>query len=118
MSPGIGLAGHLAAAQIYLNITPEQEPAWHDYCQAIIAMLDQPPPKPDQGPSLMAERMARETLSRAPQAQALLAAVTTLRASLDPAQLERLARMEPAPHADMPPPPNDGPHDGPNGKPS
>jgi len=112
--PGMEIAGRLAAAEVYLGITDEQEPAWRTYCAALIDFLEPAPPQPGDEPALMAERMARDTLQRGEKAQALLDATTALRDTLDPAQIERMVRAEPrpGPHRMGPrdlPPPADGP---------
>lgn len=95
ITPGLGLAAHLAAMQVYLGITPDQLPAWQDYCQALIGFAE--PSQPSQPtPALLApERMAQDSLHRAARAQGLLEASATLRGVLDPAQIQRLMRSQP-----------------------
>ena len=100
VAPGLGLAAHLAATQIYLGLTEAQQAPWRDYCQALIAYLEPPAAAPDAAPGdtgqpLAAERMAQATLARADTAQRLLQAATALRGALDPAQVERLAQVQP-----------------------
>lgn len=96
MAPGLGLAAHLAALQIYLGVTDAQQPVWQDYCRALIAFVEPDLPEPAAKPEgLMAERMARDAMARAVRAQALLDAITALRGALDPAQMQRLQRSDP-----------------------
>ncbi|SMO93109.1 hypothetical protein [Paracoccus laeviglucosivorans] len=94
-SPGIALAAHLAAAQVYLGIAPAQQEAWQIYCQALIAFLEPPPAEPDAKASLHSERMAHDVLRRADKAQALLDGAAALRGVLEPDQIARLERSEP-----------------------
>ncbi|UFS67463.1 Spy/CpxP family protein refolding chaperone [Paracoccus denitrificans] len=104
MSPALGLSAHLAATETYLGITGEQQDAWRDYSQALIAFIEPPAAdaraegdeRPaDQARPLAAERMAQHALARAEKARALLAATTALRGTLEPAQLERLQQVDP-----------------------
>ncbi len=107
LSPALGLAGHLAAAETFLGITAEQQDAWRDYCQALISFLEPAaPPAPEAGAQgdrppagqarpLAAERMAAQALARAGKARALLDAATALRGTLEPTQLERLQQVDP-----------------------
>ncbi|MDK8875314.1 Spy/CpxP family protein refolding chaperone [Paracoccus sp. SSJ] len=104
MSPALGLSAHLAATETYLGITGEQQDAWRDYSQALIAFIEPPAAdaraegdeRPaDQARPLAAERVAQHALARAEKARALLAATTALRGTLEPAQLERLQQVDP-----------------------
>ena len=98
--PGLGLAAHLAGAGIWLGITDAQQDVWHDYCQALIGFVTPDMPSPDAAPDpaarpLPAEMMATRALARADKAQALLDATSALREALEPAQIDRLAQIEP-----------------------
>ncbi|MTH80123.1 hypothetical protein [Paracoccus aestuariivivens] len=106
--PEMRLAERLAAAEIYLGITTEQEPAWRDYCQALLKFAPVPFVADDKAPSadpngqmpkrLMSEVLAQNALNQSEKARTLLNAVSALRSSLDPDQIERLAWIEPSFH--------------------
>lgn len=131
-NPGLKVAERLAGLEIYIGITPEQEPAWRSYSTALIGFVeadrphpgkgsrpDAPPPAgaPDEAraPQLMAERLAEHAIAKGEKAEALHAAAATLRASLSEEQLARLIAAEAPPKGpqggpgagrpDAPPPP-------------
>jgi hypothetical protein len=91
------IASRLATMHVYLDITPQQEDAWHAFSQAVLAMVPEPQDMPDgmkdgQHPMGMfdgIDRMAKMMQRRADAAQAVDQAAQKLKASLTPAQVTK-----------------------------
>jgi len=116
------LAGKLAAAEIYVGITADQENAWLAYTSALIAFFDRPEPaggrpgidhipgkgeRPAPPPSdqeaepagqpqrpLFVEMLADRAIDRGEKGRTLKQAAQTLRDVLSEDQLKRLAMAE------------------------
>ncbi len=122
-NPGLKLAGRLSVLETYIGVTPEQEPAWRAYSDALIAFAgaEGPGHGPGNGPGkapgpdgkppaprLMGENIAERAIAAGQKAEVLQAAAVTLRAALSEDQLARLIAAEAPPHG-----PGMGPGKGP-----
>lgn len=128
------LAATLAAAELYVGITPEQLGAWRSYTSALIALLDfgpgAPPAtsdRPDNGPEvshpvengakaapqpahgMFGEDIADQLLLASEKAKVFKDAAASLRAVLTSEQAGKLDILR---HTLLPPPAGDGTEDG------
>ncbi|SHE87335.1 hypothetical protein SAMN02745157_1122 [Kaistia soli DSM 19436] len=118
------LAERLAGAETLVGIKSDQIDAWRDYTSALIDLFTPPTPPahPTAGPGgagadnafARQEQIAQRMKARAAKADALLQAITALRAKLTPQQIDRLSTIELFPRPPMrgPGPEGRGPMDG------
>lgn len=107
--PGSGpgrppLSHELAAMQTEIGIRSHQIDAWRDFTDALLAVTT--PPAPSQGlraappappkaePFAPALRLANDAVERGRKAERLIKAIDTLRGSLTPEQLEKVAALD------------------------
>lgn len=128
------LAGKLAAAEIYIGVKPDQLAVWRTYTEALLDLVSTdaaPPPPPAGEPSapppppagedakkpeakaqLPGEALASLILEKSEKAKHLQDALTSLKTSLSPAQLDKLVELD-RNLVRRPPPPPHGPNFGP-----
>lgn len=110
------LAEKLSAAETLIGIRTNQIDTWRDYTSALLALFEPPappaPPAPgEDGEKAFArqERMIAMINDRAAKAATLEKAITALKATLTPEQLDKLAKVDLEPRPPMGP---RGPRDG------
>jgi len=108
------IAERLSAAETLVGIRADQLDAWRAYTSALIDLFTPPAPPvggpapggPDAGADrafAREERMAQRIKERAAKADALVAAIATLKAKLTPDQLEKLGSITLMPRPPMHP---------------
>ena len=108
------IAERLSAAETLIGIRADQLDAWRAYTSALIDLFAPPAPPlggpapggPDAGADrafAREERMAQRIKERAAKADALVAAIATLKAKLTPDQLEKLGSITLMPRPPMHP---------------
>ena len=129
MSPemrGFRLAERLAGLQVYLGITPEQQPQWRAFTAAALAMVPGGPPGPGHRPGdafAALDHIADRVEAMVQPAQHLRAATDALKAVLTPDQIGKANAMwasfhHRGPMMEHPPAPMGGPGAPPPGDPA